>query len=457
MYPDDKDQAIQEDVTDEIMEVYANSEQLDVLDHNQNRDGIMPSLGRSWVNDIRADESLGLIAACRINSSLLEPYRKAIAEAGYGLLDDLHVHKADEDRQRAIDDVAAVMAAYFEARKAYEARVEAIKARRAELDANPDLGRVVEKESGQTKRKVSKNATGETDSYAEVRKIVDQIVNEAERMASFEQSIEGLLKTDAGAMARNMLEEAALSILLQQKKGYAPPYRPSVLSRPSASQFKPFARSRQAIAKGAFLRHGASLIQRNQGKGRVALGRVAEFSQRYGAASDTAVELSKFSSDVVDLLWGNGNGTLLYDASLSVAATLSRTAEPSAAITPPPNAVLVIGALELFCAWRPKERVVSGADKDFATLVTDMYVALFPQREEMDWNPRSTIVEICRAWKAGRSAILFDGRDPSRTERYALLRKMFLDQENSAHKDLGEDAENREYGIGRVRPRVPGK
>ena len=314
------------------------------------------------------NEAVALIDLCRQREDMRVAYRKPVRHST--ALEALGFERVSLQPPQAVEDAATVLAAYV----------------------------------------VANSQARTAPSNAAVKKILELVLKNAELMEAAEQSTRGALEDAAGAQAYARLEEAALKLRLRDS-----PPRPRAASpfRPAGNRNVEDGSLWGPLERGIRIRHGAEAVRQVDGRGgkRVPLTAAIAAARRHGLSVRHAETVEQITGQMRQMLWGEGAGEFLADAAREAIRTLLASSELSGFVIPPANVVLVVGALELLCAWRPDERPNTGASQPLSILVEKLGRALDSEGNASK-APRETICDCVRAWGNGWGGRLF-GRNRS--------------------------------------------
>jgi hypothetical protein len=234
-----------------------------------------------------------------------------------------------------------------------------------------------------------------------------------------------ILKCPAASHGRLLLEEQALVMAINH---LLPVDRRLPTFQRIARQADRASLLTRPLAKGMLARHGPSILNASTKRSPQPVSLVSGVSaaRYYGMSVELENAMAAIAEEIPDALFQPHGNTKLIGAARIALAALQQYSESHAYVVPPANLVVTLGALELYCAWQPQLRPKTTNDKSIAWLVDHLRLLCFPN-DDKEEIPREALLDVIKAWKAGRPALIFDGRDPSRQMRRELLRNFQLD------------------------------
>jgi hypothetical protein len=370
-----------------------------------------PVRERKFAHDARFDEAIGLIDACRQDEPRKAKYRSELRASK--LLETLDISTRHSDASRAVEDAAAVVAAYAAALEM----------------ATPGAPR-----------------------NASVRKVLEKVLEQAEKIEAARRKIIAALDVEKNAAvshARMLLEETALEIAAS--RCLMPVDSKLPVLRRTAKQIDRARLLTRPLSAGMLTRHGLSTLSRikrpppEASPPEVSPADGVAAAQRHGLSAELGKPVTDIVNKIFEMLVGEGMNSLLLETARISLKSFGYHSELSAHIVPPANIILAVGALELFCAWQPKRRPTTSeyatrkpttskpkkSIEPVAVLIDILRVASSPDKETGD-TPREALLAVVATWKLGRAALLFDGCDPTRQKRRDFLLKYKL---NAAYGD----------------------
>ena len=393
-------------------------------------------------NDPRLAEAVELIKACSDDPELKARYRKAAEDSD--VLAVLGVTSAAPDREKAIGDVAAVLAAFSYAQENKALRLNHVQ---------------------ETLEGVLKNT-----------KDIQQKLGLSRPVVADEQCGRILMEDVAGHRARMMVEEEALRSVLDEA---LPSERPR-----NRFQFTDKQRVLSAIKSGGRVRQAIEGARRARSpRPTTPLRSTANLARQFGLPPAYEAIADRCAVETFNRLWGGIElladtlqavlatfpqpAAIYRDATDQAAEALAVSGRTAATHVIPSGMVLAWGALELFVAWAPDktptttqaQKVEENGKGNLSNLLVELQSALEtddadqadavddidekgkeiskekrPIRaagedpKDRDKGVRSQQRLVVAAWKRGRHAVLFDGRTKlTRGQRIERLRNKELD------------------------------